>query len=57
VAAYRFLTTWLVGASRKSAWDVLQDAERWPLWRRGVQRVALLDPGDAESVGSRYRIA
>ena len=30
---------------------------RWPLWWRGVQRVALLEPGDAESVGSRYRIA
>ena len=57
MAAYRFLTTWLVGAPREAAWDVLQDAERWPLWWRGVQRVALLDPGDAESVGSRYRIA
>jgi hypothetical protein len=36
---------------------VLQDAERWPEWWRGVRRVELLDPGDERRVGSRYRIA
>jgi uncharacterized protein YndB with AHSA1/START domain len=57
MATYRFLTTWLLAAPREAAWAVLQEAERWPAWWRGVRRVATLDPGDAERVGSRYRVA
>ena len=30
---------------------------RWPEWWRGVERVSELDGGDAQRVGSRYRIA
>jgi hypothetical protein len=54
---YRFVTTWLLEASRHTAWEVLQDPVRWPEWWRGVVRVSELDAGDAERVGSRYRIA
>jgi hypothetical protein len=54
---YRFLTTWLLEASRHDAWEVLQDPVGWPEWWRGVVRVTELDPGDADRVGSRYRIA
>jgi uncharacterized protein YndB with AHSA1/START domain len=54
---YRFLTTWLLETSRAEAWEVLQDPVHWPEWWRGVQRVEELDGGDAERVGSRYRIA
>jgi uncharacterized protein YndB with AHSA1/START domain len=54
---YRFLTTWLLEASRESAWEVLQDPLRWPEWWRGVVRVSELDGGDECRVGSRYRIA
>jgi hypothetical protein len=54
---YRFLTTWLLECSREDAWAVLEDAERWPEWWRGVRRVTLLEPGDERRVGSRYRIA
>jgi hypothetical protein len=54
---YRFLTTWLLEASRHDAWEVLQDPAQWPEWWRGVVRVSELDPGDAERLGSRYRIA
>jgi uncharacterized protein YndB with AHSA1/START domain len=57
MARYSFLTTWLLETSRAEAWEVLQDAERWPDWWRGVQRVELIERGDAERVGSRYRIA
>jgi hypothetical protein len=57
VATYRFLTTWLLEAPRAAAWDLLQEAEGWPAWWRGVERVSLVAPGDAERVGSRYRIA
>jgi Polyketide cyclase / dehydrase and lipid transport len=43
--------------SRAAAWEVLQDPLTWPQWWRGVVRVSELDGGDAERVGSRYRIA
>jgi hypothetical protein len=43
--------------SRASAWEVLQDPVRWPEWWRGVERVAELDGGDGDRVGSRYRVA
>ena len=36
---------------------MLYDAERWPEWWRGVQRVVELDPDDVERVGSRYRVS
>jgi hypothetical protein len=54
---YRFLTTWLLEASRHATWEVLQDPVSWPEWWRGVVRVSELDAGDADRVGSRYRIA
>jgi len=57
LSPYRFLTTWLLEGAREGAWEVLQDAERWPEWWRGVERVALLDGGDAQRLGSRYRVA
>ena len=36
---------------------MLQDPLAWPGWWRGVERVSELDGGDAQRVGSRYRIA
>jgi uncharacterized protein YndB with AHSA1/START domain len=57
VASYRFLTTWLLDAPRAAAWELLEDAEGWSGWWRGVERVSLLAPGGAGRVGSRYRIA
>ncbi|HEX2231844.1 MAG TPA: SRPBCC family protein [Thermoleophilaceae bacterium] len=54
---YSFLTTWLLEAPRERAWDLIEDAELWPQWWRGVERVEQLDAGDANRVGSRFRIA
>jgi Polyketide cyclase / dehydrase and lipid transport len=54
--SYRFLTTWLLEASREQAWEVLEDVPRWPEWWRGVERVEQLAAGDAERVGSRYLV-
>jgi Polyketide cyclase / dehydrase and lipid transport len=57
VAHYSFLTTWLIEVPREQAWDVIEDTRAWPQWWRGVTRVDELEPGDANRVGSRYRIA
>jgi hypothetical protein len=57
LAGYRFLTTWLLGCERESAWEVLQDTLRWPDWWRGVESVVELEAGDEQHVGGRYRIA
>src|SRR5215213_10071097 len=54
---YRFLTTWLLEASRAAAWEVLQDPLSWPEWWRGVERVSELSAGDGRRVGACYRIA
>jgi uncharacterized protein YndB with AHSA1/START domain len=56
MADYRFLTTWVLDAPIERVWDALYDSERWPEWWRGVERVQVLEPGDADRVGelSRY---
>ena len=56
MARYEFLTTWCIAAPIERVWDVLYDSERWPEWWRGVERVRVLEPGDADRVGelSRY---
>jgi uncharacterized protein YndB with AHSA1/START domain len=43
MAAYRFLTTWLLDAPRETVWDAIYDAERWPEWWRGVERAEVID--------------
>lgn len=30
MAAYRFLTTWLLEAPHEAVWDAIYDAARWP---------------------------
>ena len=56
MAAYSFLTTWLLQAQRDRAWDVLQDVASWPEWWRGVESAEELDPGDENKVGSRHLV-
>jgi uncharacterized protein YndB with AHSA1/START domain len=43
IAAYRFLSTWLLEAPRERVWDTIYDAERWPAWWRGVERCEVID--------------
>src|SRR3954468_5175003 len=43
MAAYRFLTTWLLDAPRETVWDAIYDARRWPEWWRGVERTEVVD--------------
>lgn len=56
MAHYEFLTTWCLDAPIERVWDALYESERWPEWWHGVERVQVLEPGDANRVGelSRY---
>jgi uncharacterized protein YndB with AHSA1/START domain len=56
VSEYSFLTTWCLEAPREPVWEAIWDSERWPEWWRGVERVQVLEPGNADRVGelSRY---
>jgi polyketide cyclase/dehydrase/lipid transport protein len=56
VAEYRFLTSWLLDASRERVWEVIHDQKQWPSWWRGVEEVVELDPGDELGVGSLARM-
>ncbi len=55
MAAYRFLTTWLVEAPRERVFQEIWDSESWPSWWPGVESVVELEPGDEEGVGSLGR--
>jgi uncharacterized protein YndB with AHSA1/START domain len=55
VAAYRFLTTWVLGSPIEPVWDAIFDAERWPEWWPGVESVVELEPGGEHKVGSLAR--
>jgi hypothetical protein len=53
---YRFLTAWLLDAERPDVWWALRDAERWPEWWRGVERVTVLAPEEQYRIAWRSRI-
>jgi uncharacterized protein YndB with AHSA1/START domain len=55
MAAYSFLTTWILDAPRAAVWDAIYDVERWPDWWRGVRRVEKVEAGDAQGIGAVYR--
>lgn len=57
MASYLFLTTWIVDAPIGPVWDAIHDVEGWPQWWRGVERVEVLDRGDAQGLGSVHRLA
>ncbi|MFN2612854.1 MAG: SRPBCC family protein [Solirubrobacterales bacterium] len=55
MAAYRFLTTWLLGAPREQVWEAIYDSERWPEWWHGVLEAEKLEEGDEQGVGQYGR--
>jgi uncharacterized protein YndB with AHSA1/START domain len=55
--AYRFLSTWLLEAPREQVWDAIYDAERWPQWWRGVERLVIARPGNEVGEGALWRSA
>ncbi len=52
MAAYRFLTTWVLDASLDDVWTEIKESEHWPEWWRGVERAQKLREGDEDGVGT-----
>lgn len=57
MALYHFVTRLQVKATPDEVWDVLNDPATWPSWWRWLRQVDVLDRGDADGVGSRYRLS
>lgn len=52
---YEFTTIWEIDAPLERVWYVIEDADRWPEWWKGVISVVELRPGDENGVGSIRR--
>jgi uncharacterized protein YndB with AHSA1/START domain len=53
---FHLITDWTFAAPRDAVWDELTTPERWPTWWRAVERVELLEKGDADGVGALRRM-
>lgn len=57
MAAYSFLTTWLLESPREPVWEAIYDQARWPEWWRGVEVAEEVSPGDGDDgVGTVARM-
>lgn len=55
MADYEFVTKWQIGAPLDKVWSVIEDANAWPEWWKGVISVNELERGDQNGVGSIKR--
>lgn len=55
MADYTFVTRWSFQSPIEPVWRLLAEAEKWPAWWRGVERVELLEPGDQDGIGALRR--
>lgn len=52
---YEFITVWNIDAPVERVWNVIEDANQWPEWWKGVLSVIELQKGDDNGVGSIRR--
>lgn len=52
---YEFVTVWDIDAPLARVWDVIEDANVWPEWWKGVVSITELEKGDDDGVGSIRR--
>ena len=53
---YEFVTIWNIDAPLTRVWDVIEDADAWPGWWKGVVQSIETMPGDENGVGSIRRM-
>jgi uncharacterized membrane protein len=51
VSQYEFLTIWCLDAPIERVFGVLNDSAAFPEWWKGMDAVAVIEPGDADGVG------
>ena len=51
--AYHLKTLWQFEEPINVVWDAIADAERWPIWWKGIESVETLDCGEANGLGAR----
>ena len=49
---YEFITKWLFDSPIERVWDMIEDADAWPEWWKGVLSVKKIKTGDENGVGS-----
>jgi uncharacterized protein YndB with AHSA1/START domain len=49
------VTEWALAAPPAAVWDALTHPEDWPTWWRAVERVELIEAGDASGLGAYRR--
>ena len=55
MAEYRFLTAWCLDAPIERVFEAIDDAASWPQWWKGVRRADLVEAGDEQGLGRRWR--
>jgi uncharacterized protein YndB with AHSA1/START domain len=53
---FHLTTHWSFRAPPLKVWDALAQPEAWPSWWRAVERVEVIEPGDADGVGAYRRL-
>jgi hypothetical protein len=53
---FHLTTQWELAAAPVVVWDALAKPQDWPAWWRAVERVELIEPGDADGVGAYRRL-
>jgi glycine/D-amino acid oxidase-like deaminating enzyme len=56
MADYHFVTNWQFNAPLETVWHEIKTMSRWPEWWSYVQKVELLQAGNADDIGSVRRI-
>ncbi len=51
---FHLTTLWRFDASLEAVWNAVLQAEAWPSWWTGVERVVTLEHGDASGLGARW---
>lgn len=55
MAAYRFVTTWILEAPLERVFDAVLDALAWPSWWPGVEEVEQRERGGPDGIGAVLR--
>ena len=54
---YAFVTNWDFDAPLDHVWELIEAADKWPEWWKGVLSVTEISPGDENGIGSIRRTA